>query len=476
MPAHSWCRQIFPLRRQGFVAAPSPVQIEGRLNFCMTLRRAPRRGKDGLNFHKSAALLDWIVSCFDVLGRFWKSRERQDDKPTRLPRMIQHFASLFEIIAVLGTLSSIGYYLICLWSAVNFLQEQKAAGGAARFTAVLPASILKPLKGTDPGMYESLRSHCLQDYPEYEIIFGVSDANDPAVEVVERLRSEFPQQAIKLVVCGQSLGSNTKVSNLAQMRIESRYEYLVVNDSDIRVGPDYVRRVVSPLVDPRNGLVTCLYRGVASPTLGSRLESLGISTDFCAGVLTARSLEGGIRFGLGSTLAFRAADLRAIGGFESLVDYLSDDYEIGKRISTLGREVKLSEVVVETFLPAYTLRGFLDHQLRWARCIRDSRRWGYTGLLLTFGLPWALLALIAAKGAAWACLLLGVAAGIRLAMAIVIGRDVLQDPEVVRWVWLLPLRDLVALLVWIASFAGHTVVWRGDRFHLKHGRLSRLAS
>ena len=388
--------------------------------------------------------------------------------------MSQHFISLVEIIAVLGTFSSIGYYLICLWSAVSFLQEQKTAGGAS-VTAVLPISILKPLKGTDPGMYESLRSHCLQDYPEYELIFGVSDANDPAAGVVERLRSEFPLQAIRLVVCSKSLGTNTKVSNLAQMRMEARYPGLLVNDSDIRVGPDYLRRVASPLGDPEIGLVTCLYRGVPSPTLGSRLESLGISTDFCPGVLAARSLEGGIRFGLGSTLAFRAGDLRAIGGFEALVDYLSDDYEIGNRISTLGRQVKLSEVVVETFLPAYTLRGFLEHQLRWARCIRDSRRWGYTGLLLTFGLPWAILVLIVAKAATWACLLLGVASGIRLAMAIVIGRDVLHDPEVVRWVWLLPLRDFVALLVWITGFAGHTVVWRGDRFNLKRGRLSRVA-
>jgi ceramide glucosyltransferase len=395
--------------------------------------------------------------------------------------MIPHFHLIFEIIAVLGTLSSIAYYFISLWSTISFLQERKAADrpvpseGEGSVRPTLPVSILKPLKGTDPGMYESLCSHCVQDYPEYEIIFGVSASDDPAVEVVERLRREFPHLPIELVICDKVLGTNRKVGNLAQMRMEARYEYLLVNDSDIRVEPDYLRRVASPLADPKVGLVTCLYRGIASPTLGSRLESLGISTDFCAGVLTARNLEKGIRFGLGSTLAFRAADLQAIGGFESLVDYLSDDYEIGKRIAALGREVKLSEVVVETFLPAYTLRGFLDHQLRWARCIRDSRRWGYTGLLLTFGLPWSILAVIAAKGAAWACLLLGITAGSRLAMSLVIGRDVLQDKQVARWVWLVPVRDFVALFVWIASFAGHTVVWRGERFDLKDGRLSRIA-
>ena len=238
-------------------------------------------------------------------------------------------------------------------------------------------------------MYESFRSHCLQDYPEYEIIFGVSDPADPAIELVERLKQEFPQRAIRLVICSRNLGTNTKVSNLAQMLTQAKYENILVNDSDIRVEPDYLRRVIAPLADNEIGLVTCLYRGIASPTLGSRLESIGISTDFAAGVLTARQLEGGIRFGLGSTLAFRRRDLEAIGGFEAFVDYLADDYEIGKRIAQRGLKVKLSEVVVETFLPAYTLRQFLDHQLRWGRAVRDSRRGGYLGLVLTFGLPWA---------------------------------------------------------------------------------------
>ncbi|MBZ5599390.1 MAG: bacteriohopanetetrol glucosamine biosynthesis glycosyltransferase HpnI [Acidobacteriia bacterium] len=380
---------------------------------------------------------------------------------------------MIEIIAVIGTLASIIYYGLCLYSAGSFLRERKAAPGSAQ--SIAPVSILKPLKGTDPEMYESFRSHCLQDYPEYEIVFGVSDPQDPAIELVERLQAEFPQRAIRLVVCRKNLGPNTKVSNLAQMLPEARYEYLVLSDSDIRVERDYLRRVVPPLADPEVGIITCLYRGVASATVGSRLEALGISTDFCGGVLAARLLEG-VRFGLGSTLAFRRSDLKAIGGFEAFLDYLADDYEIGNCIVALGLEGRLSGVVVGTFLPPYTAREFVDHQLRWARTVRDARRWGYVGMLWTFGLPWALLSLIAAHGAAWAWGLLGATLIMRLAMALVVGRVVLEDRHVMPYLWLVPLRDVVALMVWMASFAGHKVAWRGDSFTLKNGRLMRIPS
>jgi ceramide glucosyltransferase len=290
---------------------------------------------------------------------------------------MHRIASLIAIAAAAFSVCSLGYYLLCLYSAVRFLRERALAGRSAHSTQPLPpVSILKPLKGTDPEMYESLRSHCLQDYPEYEIIFGVSDPHDRAVELVTRLRAEFPQRAIQLFICGRDLGANAKVSNLAQMLAPARYEHLIVGDSDIRVEPDYLRRVMAPLSEPHVGLVTCLYRGIPARTLGSQLESLGISTDFAPGVLAARQLEGGIRFGLGSTLAFRRSDLDAIGGFEALVDYLADDYEIGKRLADRGVKVELSEVVVETFLPAYTLSQFVDHQLRWGRTVRDSRRAG----------------------------------------------------------------------------------------------------
>jgi ceramide glucosyltransferase len=395
--------------------------------------------------------------------------------------MIPHIVRIAAIVAASGALASLGYCALCLWSAVKFLRERQAGEGPIRLRSgqvrptqpVPPVSILKPLKGTDPQMYESLRSHCLQDYPEYEIIFGVSEANDPALQFVERVKSEFPRHAIRVVLCGQKLGANIKVSNLAQMLPNARYQHLVVNDSDIRVEPDYLRRVAAPLADQKIGMVTCLYRGMAGSTLGSRLESLGISTDFAAGVLAARQLENGIRFGLGSTLAFRRADLETIGGFEVLADYLGDDYEIGRRISALGLRVDLSDVVVETFLPQYRLREFLQHQLRWARNIRDSRRGGYIGQGLTFGIPWTLLALAFSWGASWAWALLGLVTAMRAATALTVGWAVLRDRQVLRSLWLIPLRDLVAMGIWVAGFIGHRITWRGETFELRNGKLGR---
>jgi ceramide glucosyltransferase len=384
-----------------------------------------------------------------------------------------YFVRTLQIVTVLGCVSSSIYYLVCLWSAVCFLRERRADSNAPTQN-LPPVSILKPLKGTDPDIYKSFRSHCLQDYLEYEIIFGVSDPADPAVAAVRLLQQEFPYRRIQLVICGQILGANVKVSNLEQMVRNARHDILIVNDSDICVERDYLRRVVPPLAVDKIGMVTCLYRGAAAATLGSRLESLSISTDFCPSVLVARQLEGGLHFGFGSTLAFRCSDLERIGGFKSVVNFLADDYELGRRIADLGLKVHLSDAVVETHLPAYTFGGFLSHQLRWARGVRDARLGGYIGLIFTFGLMWALLNLIASGFATWSWAVLGALALLRVAIALVVGISILRDSQVRKHLWLLPLRDLVAVAVWVASFFGHTVTWRGDRFRLKDGCLIRI--
>ncbi|HZQ23345.1 MAG TPA: bacteriohopanetetrol glucosamine biosynthesis glycosyltransferase HpnI [Terriglobales bacterium] len=384
--------------------------------------------------------------------------------------------TVLGIAGVVGSVCASVYYLICIWSARVFVRDQKRSSFSRSAVAeCLPGvSILKPLKGVDLNLYECLRSHCLQDYPEYEIIFGVSDADDPALEVVERLHTAFAGTALKVFVCTQNLGTNTKVSNLAQMTPVAKFEHLVVNDGDIQVPPDYLRKIVSSLNDSQVGLVTALYRGEAAPTMGSRLEALGIATDFAPGVLAARYLEDGIRFGLGSTLAFRRSDLNAVGGFEGFVDHLADDYELGKRLAESGKRVVLSDCVVTTFLPTYSIRGFFQHQLRWARTIRDARKGGYLGLLFTFGIPWALLAVIGYRGASWTWSLLAVVVAARLAKSFAIASGVLKDTQVVRWFWLLPIRDLAAAFIWAFSFAGHSITWRGQRYRLEEGRLMRI--
>ena len=380
-------------------------------------------------------------------------------------------ATLFAIhaIAVCFTVASIAYCLLCIWAGIKF-----ARGASAPAMADLPPiSILKPLKGADPEMYEALRSHCLQDYPECEILTGISSPDDPAAEVVKKLIAEFPQRKIRLVLCEKRLGTNGKVSTLAQLAPHAEHEFLSISDSDIRVEPGYLRAIASELSQPNVGMVTCLYRGVPAGTLASKIEALSISTDFAAGVLAARTVERGIRFGLGSTMAFRRSDLEKIGGFEAIVDYLADDYELGKRISELGLRVELSQAVVETHLPAYNWREFFSHQLRWARTIRTSRPPGYAGLVFTFTLPWALTAFLLRPDSLTQWLFIAAVVA-RYAMAVVCAGSVLRDQYSTRNLWLLPLRDFLAVAVWIGGLFGRKIVWRGERFRVKNGKLQAI--
>jgi ceramide glucosyltransferase len=371
-------------------------------------------------------------------------------------------------VAAVAAAGGIGYYVLSLYAAHDFAQARKTA---AQFAPGV--SILKPLRGADPEMYAAFRSHCLQDYPEYELLFGVSDLNDPAAGLVRKLQGEFPQRTIDLVLCDRLLGPNGKVSNLTYLVKQARFDQLIVNDSDIAVSPDYLRRVLAPLADCQVGMVTCLYRGIAGKTLGSRLESLGIATDFAAGVLAARLLQG-VKFGLGSTLAFRRDGLAAIGGFESLVDYLADDYQLGARIAAMGKQVIVSDVVVDHRLPDYSFREFLRHQMRWARAIRDSRQLDFVGLAVTFGVPWSLAAAIFSRGATWSWLLVVVTLLARFTLSRFLSQRVLHQGLAFADYLLIPVRDFVALFVWIASFFGNTIHWRGLKFRLRDGKLTPM--
>jgi ceramide glucosyltransferase len=418
-------------------------------------------------------------------------------------------ALLVEVVVVGLTLGGIAYGLIALWGARSFERAGRGLGrggvvgqgGAGGSNAAAGVSILKPVKGVDPRMYAGLVSHCVQQYAgEFELVFGVSSLQDAAVAEVARLQAEWPGVSIRVVECPERLGANGKVSNLVQMLPAATYEYVVVNDSDIRVSPRYLERVMAgfeehgrggvkqiPFGNDRKngngnsngdggevGLVTVPYVGRAEGTVWSRMEALGISTEFMPGVLTAMKLEGGIRFGLGSTLATTKTALAKVGGFEALVDQLADDYELGARLSAAGYRVVLAHEVVETTVPAYTLRGFCEHQLRWARSTRDSRRRGYVGMGVTYVVPWAMATVVASGFSLWAISMLSVALLVRVAVALTVGVGILRDGQVLRDVLLLPLRDCFGLFFWAWSYASDVVVWRGERFRLKRGELQGI--
>ncbi len=375
-------------------------------------------------------------------------------------------------ITTLLAFAGCGYYLLVLWSARAFVRATRQA--LAEFHP--PVSILKPVKGLDPEMYESFASHCRQDYPgEYEIIFAAGNAEDPAVEAIERLQREFPERNIRLVLCPETLGTNGKVSSLVQALPHARFDHILISDSDILVSPRYLRRIMAAFVNAnperRVGMVTALYRGKAYRTIPSRMEALGIATDFAPNVLTARLLEGGIHFGLGSTLAVSREALDTIGGLLQLADYVADDYHLGARIAAKGYEIVLSREVVETSVPPYTVAEFLAHQLRWARTLRDARPFGYFGVVFSYGLAWALLNVVASGFSLESLALLSIAIAARVSVALLVGAELLGDRQTLNNLWLLPVRDLIGLGLWAWCYAGTTVQWRGRKFTVKNGKM-----
>jgi ceramide glucosyltransferase len=380
--------------------------------------------------------------------------------------------SAIYILAAVPAVSALGgicYSFFTLWCAASF-RSQKPGSPNAQFTP--PISILKPLCGMDPHAYESLRSHCTQDYPVFEIIFGVADPDDQIIPAAKQLIAEFPAIPIRIVYCPQRLGSNLKVSNLIQMLPNARYDYLLINDSDIKVPDDYLRRVAAPMESSSVGMVTCLYRGVAGRSIGSKLESLGIASDFIPGVLCAKRLDGGVRFGMGSTLAFSRRSLDRIGGLSPIADFLADDYQLGHRMAEAGLRVELADCVVDHYLPEYSFSAFLQHQLRWARAIRTSRPGGYAGMVFTFVIPWSLLTILFMP-AIWAWLLFTAAVLLRYAVSFATEARVLRGRGFDDF-WLLPFRDVIAAGIWIMCYMGRQVIWRGKRFDLINGKLREI--
>jgi ceramide glucosyltransferase len=322
-----------------------------------------------------------------------------------------------------------------------------------------PLSILKPVHGRDPRFYEAILSHATQDYPEFEILFGVNTPDDPALQDIVRLQAEFPALRIEIAIV-PTLAPNAKVGVLAELARRARHSVLLVNDSDIAVGPGYLRAVTAPLDHPGVGLVTCLYRAGAE-SWASRFEALGIATEFAPSVLVARLL-GVAEFALGSTMVFRAETLRQIGGFAAIANFLADDYQLGRRVAQLGLRIEFAGVVVETDLGGASWAQVWRHQLRWSRTIRVSRSLGYYGYVVTHATLWGLVALAAHQWQAGA-----VALGVRVVAGVWVGAGILGDRKVRRDFWLIPLRDLFGFAVWAAGIFGDTVEWRDRQLKLR---------
>jgi len=370
-------------------------------------------------------------------------------------------------LLVLAAVSS-AYWLVASWCMVAFRRRPL---DRAMFTPHV--TILKPVCGVAGHLYESLRSFCTQEYPEYQIVVGVRDADDPAVKVVYRLMAEFPQLDLRLIVSDRPVGANPKVSNLANLYEAAKYDILVVADSDIHVGPDYLRTVVGALEDPQVGLASCLYRGIADRGLWPTLGAMFINEWFFPSALVGACLEG-VNHAFGATMVCRRETLERLGGFVALAPYLADDYRLGQVVAAEGKRVVITRYVVDTAVTMATLRRLFLHELRWARTYRTARPVGYFFSVVTLALPISLLGIVVTGAAPASVLSTLVLLGVRLGGTAVFSR-VLGLPVDWRQLCLVPFRDAFSLAVWAVSFLGRTVHWAGQRFRVdKEGKLMRV--
>jgi ceramide glucosyltransferase len=360
------------------------------------------------------------------------------------------------------------YYFIAIMAAQKFFRGQPA-NSSQPLDFVPPVSILKPIRGLDRETYENFSSFCMQDYPEFEILFCVSDERDPSVPVIKKLIADFPLRSIRLLIGAEEIGVSDKVNKLCRMTRESRHDLVLVSDSDVRVDPGFLREVARPFSDPGVGGVTCLYRGLTDGAFAADLEALGNSADFAPGVLVARLL-GGLDFMLGAVMVTTKKHLAEDGGFESLADYFCDDYELGNRIAARGYRVELSRCPVDIVYPQQTLGDAFRHQLRWNLSIRCSRPWGHFGLIFSNWVPWELLVgVLASWRAAFAYVVIALV--FRTAMAISTGVRGMRDRLVLRKLWLLPVRDVFAFVIWVASFFAQRIHWRDRLFRIRDKKL-----
>jgi ceramide glucosyltransferase len=362
------------------------------------------------------------------------------------------------------------YYILALFSAGQFFRTSRRTGGQNSYTP--PVSNLKPIRGLDPDAYENFASFCRQDYPEYEIVFCVGDESEPALPTIQRLIRDFPDTQIRVLMGSGRVATNDKVAKLARLTAEAKYETVVISDSDVRVEPDYLRTIVAGMADSRVGAVTCFYAPVASEekTLVQRVQSVGMLSDFYAGILVAKQLDG-VKFALGPTIATTRTRLAGFGGYTAIENRPADDLLVGRLIAEQGYEVQLLNYCINTVSDFHSLRDLFMKRLRWTVVMRIMRPWGHFGLIFTLGLPWALIAILVQPTAQTAFVYLSAYFAFRIAMMEVIGRWGLKQPGIYKKLWLLPVWDFLATCIWLTSFTRNSIRWRDGYYYIRNGEL-----
>jgi len=381
-------------------------------------------------------------------------------------------------ISLLGTASSTIFLIMTLVAAARYrrqAQARQAEALAPPATSLPPVAILKPLHGMEAELEENLESFFQQDYPDYEIIFGARDAENPALQIAQRVRARYSRVKSTVVLSGPPTWPNAKVFSLEKMMAVSNRSYFIISDSDVWVAPDFLRNTIPPLLDPKVGLITCMYRGIPASDFWSSLEALGLSVEMSSGVVVADMLEG-MRFALGPAMAARRDSIDAIGGIAATADYYSDDFELGNRIWAKGYKVVLSHHIVRNVLTPRSPLRTLGDQLRWMKSTRYSRPAGHLGTGLTFAMPFGLLALFAASvlgHVTWGIAIFAAAFVNRMLLSAAVGWGIARDPRALALCWLYPLRDLSGFFVWLASYSSRRFYWRGETYRFgKGGRIT----
>ena len=385
--------------------------------------------------------------------------------------MVQFSWSLLQSICLVPAIAGSIYSILCLLAVWRFRTQPRCSPGYS-FSKWPGVTILKPVRGLEKNQEQNLRSACLQDYPEFQVVFSVQDPDDPALPLLKKIGQAFGSKRVSVVIGNRRVGPNGKINNLLGALPYAQYDTLVISDSDVRLKPDYLKAITAPLADPNVGCVCTLYKATHADRWFEKMELLTLNADFIPSVIFA-SVTGASKFCLGSSVALRCSSLKEVGGFEALADYLTEDYEMGRRLWTSGKRVAVLPYFVETVVDLENSSRWWNHQVCWDQKTRAAQPAGFFATLLIRSVPFALLFAASRLGDAGGLLVLGGVTGLRLATAAVILWWGLQDREGLRSLALLPLRDLTSVISWLLAFTKKTVSWRGAELMLGHdGRLT----